>query len=153
MYPIQLNLKGKHVVIIAGGKIAWRKFSKLKSEPCSIDVIAREFHEHFDTIQLTKHICLIQVDYQREHIAHADLIIIATNHPETNDRVAQDALPSQWVNHTGDRKQSDFYNTLDIEHNGLTISISSHAQDIQRTQHYAMKIKAWLDSTKEDMHE
>ncbi|MCE5041854.1 hypothetical protein KJC03_12195 [Mammaliicoccus sciuri] len=82
MYPIQLNLKGKHVVIIAGGKIAWRKFSKLKSEPCSIDVIAREFHELFDTIQLTKHICLIQVDYQREHIAHADLIIIATNQPE-----------------------------------------------------------------------
>lgn len=153
MYPVQLNLKGKHVVIIGGGKIAWRKFSKLLSEPCSIDIIAREFHEHFETIQPTKHIRLIRATYQPEHIANADLIIIATNHPETNNQVAQDALPFQWVNHTGDRRQSDFYNTLDIQHNDLTISISSQGKDIQRTQQYANKIKTWLDSTKEDMHE
>ncbi|REH93203.1 NAD(P)-dependent oxidoreductase, partial [Staphylococcus felis] len=30
MYPVQLNLNQKHVTIIGGGKIAWRKFKKLK---------------------------------------------------------------------------------------------------------------------------
>ncbi|WP_457826256.1 NAD(P)-dependent oxidoreductase, partial [Staphylococcus aureus] len=54
MYPVQLNLKDRHVVIIGGGKIAWRKFSKLVTEPCTIDVVSPEFHEAFETVQSTE---------------------------------------------------------------------------------------------------
>nr|WP_263314522.1 NAD(P)-dependent oxidoreductase [Mammaliicoccus sp. Marseille-Q6498] len=153
MYPVQLNLKNKHVVIIGGGKIAWRKFSKLVTEPCSIDVVSIEFNEAFNTIQPSNRIRLIEAAYKSEHIVDADLIIVATNHPETNNQVTQDASPTQWVNHTGNRTQSDFFNTLDIEHTGLTISISSQGQNIQRTKRYAAKIKAFLDSIEEDSNE
>lgn len=153
MYPVQLNLNNKHVVIIGGGKIAWRKFSKLITEPCSIDIVSPKFHEAFQQIQPTQRIRFIQTSYRPEHIAHADIIIIATNHPQTNNLVAQDALPTQWVNHTGDRTQSDFFNTLDLENDGLTISISSQGQDIERTKRYAEKIKTFLATTEEDLHE
>lgn len=153
MYPIQLNLAHKHVVIIGGGKIAWRKFSNLVMEPCTIDVVSPEFHTAFETVLPSKRIRLIYDTYQKTYIQNADLIIIATNHPQTNNQVAQDALPTQWVNHTGDQTQSDFFNMRTIEHNGLTVSISSNGRNIARTKRYAAKIEAFLAADEEDFHE
>ncbi|UWF57249.1 bifunctional precorrin-2 dehydrogenase/sirohydrochlorin ferrochelatase [Staphylococcus hyicus] len=153
MYPIQLNLAHKHVVIIGGGKIAWRKLSNLMIEPCTIDVVSPHFHDAFDCLQPIDRLRLIREPYHKSHLKHADIIIIATNDPQTNNQVAQDALPSQWINHTGDKTQSDFFNMLTIQHDELTISISSNGQNIERTKRYAAKIKSFLTANEEDMHE
>lgn len=83
----------------------------------------------------------------------ADLIIIATDDAVVNQQVRDDAASTQWVNHTGDRTQSDFYNSLDIEHQGMKISISSEGQSIQHTKAYAAKIKAFLATLEEDNDE
>ena len=153
MYPIQLNLAHKHVVIVGGGKIAWRKFSKLVMEPCTIDVVSPKFHEAFNTVQPSERIRFVQEKYDKTKIDRADLIVIATNNPHTNNQVAQDALPTQWINHTGDQTQSDFFNMLTFEHDELTVSVSSKGQNIERTKRYAAKIKAFLAATEEDLHE
>ncbi|UXU55406.1 bifunctional precorrin-2 dehydrogenase/sirohydrochlorin ferrochelatase [Staphylococcus agnetis] len=153
MYPIQLNLAGKHVVIVGGGKIAWRKFSKLVTEPCSIDIVSPKFHDAFEMLQPSERLRLIREPYHKAHLKHADLIIIATNDPQTNNQVALDALPSQWINHTGDQTQSDFFNMLTIEHQDLIIGVSSNGQNIERTKRYAAKIKTFLAADEEDMHE
>lgn len=153
MYPIQLNLCNKHVVIVGGGKIAWRKFRGLIDEACRIDVISPQFHEGFTSTQWPATIRLLQKEYETGDIAEADLIIIATDRADVNDRVVHDATDRQWVNHTGDRHQSDFFNTLNVRHDDMTISISSSGQSIRKTQAYARKIKAYLQTLEEDIHE
>ncbi|UXR78124.1 MULTISPECIES: NAD(P)-dependent oxidoreductase [unclassified Staphylococcus] len=153
MYPIQLNLCDKHVVIVGGGKIAWRKFQGLIHEDCRIDVVSPQFYEGFMSKQWRTSVRLIHKDYEADDIAAADLIIVATDRADVNDRVVRDATDSQWVNHTGDRHQSDFFNTLNIRHDDMTISISSSGQSIRKTQAYAKKIKAYLKTLEEDIHE
>ena len=44
MYPIQLNLADKQVVIIGGGKIAYRKYQQLVNEDIiSLTIISKTF--------------------------------------------------------------------------------------------------------------
>ncbi|WP_086428042.1 precorrin-2 dehydrogenase/sirohydrochlorin ferrochelatase family protein [Staphylococcus cornubiensis] len=153
MYPIQLNLARKTVVIVGGGKIAWRKFIKLKDEAEQLKVVSPTFDDAFLNEQWGAHIQLIHKCYEQGDLDDADLIIIATNDATVNQQVRDDAAPTQWVNHTGDRTQSDFYNSLDIEHQGMKISISSEGHSIQQTKAYAAKIKAFLATLEEDNDE
>ncbi|BAS45284.1 siroheme synthase [Staphylococcus schleiferi] len=153
MYPIQLNISNKTVVIIGGGKIAWRKFKKVMHEAKTVKVVSPEFNPAFYTRTWAPHITLDKKAYDSKDIADANLIIIATNDVKVNQQVHDDARPEQWVNHTGDRRQSDFYNSFDFVHNEMTISVSSEGQSIQRSQAYGAKIKAYLETLEEDFHE
>ncbi|HEC2167938.1 TPA: siroheme synthase [Staphylococcus delphini] len=153
MYPIQLNLTCKSVIIVGGGNIAWRKFIKLKDEAKHVKVVSPTFNDAFLNETWGRHIQLIQKRYERGDLDGADLIIIAIDDAVVNQQVRDDVAPTQWVNHTGDRTQSDFYNSLDIEHQGMKISISSEGQSIQQTKAYAAKIKAFLATLEEDNDE
>lgn len=153
MYPIQLNLCKKHVVIVGGGKIAWRKFQALVHEGCTIDVVSPEFHESFMETQWPETVRLMQKPYVAKDIETAALVIVATDDQDVNDRVVRDARDTQWVNHTGDRAQSDFFNMLTIKHDDMMISVGSSGQSIRKTQAYAKKLKAYLETLEEDIHE
>ncbi|ARJ50553.1 precorrin-2 dehydrogenase/sirohydrochlorin ferrochelatase family protein [Staphylococcus lutrae] len=153
MYTVQLKLAHRKVVIIGGGKIAWRKFEKLKDEAGSLKVVSPEFEPAFTRTQWGDHIQLIQKRYETSDIADADLIVIATNDQVVNQHVRDAATSKQWVNHTGDRTQSDFYNSLDIEHQGIKVSLSSDGQAIHQVKDYAAKIKAFLATLEEDEYE
>ncbi|MBI5974341.1 precorrin-2 dehydrogenase/sirohydrochlorin ferrochelatase family protein [Staphylococcus canis] len=150
MYPIQLNLKRKHIVIVGGGKIAWRKLQKLKGEDCTIDIVSPTFDSLFLNADLPAHIQCFSKQYEAKDIALADLIIIATNDKDVNDRVRLDAKRHQWVNHTGDRSQSDFFNMKTVAFDGVTFNISSDGESIQKTQYYAEKLEAFLKSLEGD---
>lgn len=153
MYSIQLNLTNKKVVIVGGGKIAWRKFQKLKNEAGNIKVVSPEFVPNFNEASCGKHVQLVRKRYERSDIEGADLIFIATNDAIVNQQVRDDASPTQWVNHTGDRTQSDFYNSLDFEHRGIKISLSSNGEAIQQIQNEAAKIQSFLATLEEDEYE
>lgn len=152
VYPIQLNLTDKHVVIIGGGQIAWRKLSKLKAEHCTIDVVSQTFNSEFRSVHWPNHIRCIEKSYEPSDIQGADLIIIATDDGAVNDRVCADAAPYQWVNHTGDRRQSDFYNMVTVHHDGITFNISSNGKSIHKAQKYATRVKAFLETMEEDIN-
>ncbi|QLK86753.1 bifunctional precorrin-2 dehydrogenase/sirohydrochlorin ferrochelatase [Staphylococcus sp. 17KM0847] len=153
MYPVQLNLQDKHVVIVGGGKIAWRKFKVLVREGCRIDIVSPKFHEKFLEETWPNTVRLLQKEYESSDIESAALIIVATNNATVNDQVTQDATPSQWVNHTGDKQQSDFFNMLTVVHDDVTVSVGSAGQSIRKTQQYTAKIKAFLETLEEDIHE
>lgn len=93
MYPIQLNLADKQVVIIGGGKIAYRKFQQLVNEDIiSLTIISKTFlPEFFETEH--PNLKLITKTYDSKDIKKADMIIIATNDTSVNNQVKKDALP------------------------------------------------------------
>ncbi|WP_273543142.1 NAD(P)-dependent oxidoreductase [Staphylococcus shinii] len=48
MYPIQLNVTNKQIVIIGGGKIAYRKLTQILNEDaCSVMIISKKFLPEF----------------------------------------------------------------------------------------------------------
>lgn len=149
MYPIQLNLSHKCVAIIGGGRIALRKFNKLQAYDVGRVIVIsphidKGFYEHCSTRTEFR-----QKAYEAEDIKDADLIFIATNDVDVNNQVAQDAMPHQWVNHTGDRTQSDFYNMATTTCHDVQISMHSDGQNAPLVKQRIAQFRAMCNEINE----
>ncbi|EKU46796.1 precorrin-2 dehydrogenase/sirohydrochlorin ferrochelatase family protein [Staphylococcus massiliensis] len=150
MYPIQLQIQGKHIVVVGGGRIGFRKVSKLVREAVTIDVVSPSFDVAFQRLK-APNVSLIEKPYEKSDIEAADIVYIATNDHELNDQIRRDCTAQQLVNHTGDRTQSDFYDMKTIEYDGITINIGSNGSDYERVKALSQAIETYLDGTyKED---
>ncbi|PHK49601.1 precorrin-2 dehydrogenase/sirohydrochlorin ferrochelatase family protein [Staphylococcus edaphicus] len=144
MYPVQLNLMNKNIVIIGGGTIAYRKAKNiLKENPQSLTIISKKFLPEF--FELEHHnFKLITKCYDKHDIQHADLVIAATNHQSINNQIKDDAKSTQWVNHCGDKAQSDFFNMLEITYENIKINFRSEGQDYNKMKKMAQAVERFL---------
>jgi len=151
MYPIQLNLNDKRVVVIGGGKIAYRKVKQiLKEDVGTLHVISKKFLPEFFAIE-HPNVKLRTKCYDQTDIEDADLIIAATNDTSVNEQIKQDAKSYQWINQTGDKSQSDFYNMREIEFDDIKLTFSSEGIDCRKVKHIAQAVETFLNETyKED---
>lgn len=145
MYPIQLNLASKKVVLIGGGRIGYRKYKQLAQAGCgNVTVISKTFlPEFFD--ESYPNIKLITKDYDKTDIEDADIVIIATDSNDINNQIKQDTTPDQLVNHTGDKTQSDFYNMKEFNFDDLSISVRSNGGDYRKAKQVSKAIERFLE--------
>ncbi|MFC1585230.1 bifunctional precorrin-2 dehydrogenase/sirohydrochlorin ferrochelatase [Fibrobacterota bacterium] len=85
--PLYLNITGKKILIIGGGKVAAFKLEKLLPFTDNITVWAVEVSE---TI-LSKNVEVIKAEYTPESLADYALIYACTNKRELNHRIKKDA--------------------------------------------------------------
>lgn len=103
-YPIMLDITGKRVVIIGGGKVALRKVKGLLHTRADILIVGLDVLPEIKELQVQ----VKEEAYRAEHLIGAFLIFICTNNPEVNQMVLKDRLPEQLVNDTTEQKNSDF---------------------------------------------
>ena len=99
MYPLMFNLNKKVVVIVGGGKIAYRKASGLKNTGAFVTVVSPEICEEMKELP---HITWKQKTFTNDDIKDAHLIYAATNHHAVNMMIKQAAHDFQWVNVVSD---------------------------------------------------
>lgn len=122
IYPIMFNLQGKTVVIIGGGKIAYRKTAGLKNTGAFVTVVSPNICEEMKTLS---YITWKQKTFSEEDIKDAHLIYAATNYHDVNMMVKQAAHEFQWVNVVSDGKESSFHTPAIIRNDEYVISIST----------------------------
>ncbi|SCS81862.1 precorrin-2 dehydrogenase/sirohydrochlorin ferrochelatase family protein [Staphylococcus caeli] len=151
MYPIQLNLNDKRVVVIGGGKIAYRKVKQiLKEDLGTLHIISKKFLPEFFEIE-HPNVKLRTKCYDHTDIEGADIIIAATNDASVNTQIKRDAKSYQWVNQTDNKTQSDFYNMREIEFDDIKLTFSSEGIDCRKVKHIAQAVETFLNETyKED---
>lgn len=154
MYPIQLNVTNKQIVIIGGGKIAYRKLMQiLKEDACSIKIISKKFLPQFFEIEHPK-VKLLTKCYDKNDIKNASLIIAATDDSKVNDQIKRDAKAHQLVNHTSDQRQSDFFNMLEIEFEDIKICLRSNGNNCVKVKQISQAVQTYLTEVyKEDKHD
>ncbi|MEB6169966.1 precorrin-2 dehydrogenase/sirohydrochlorin ferrochelatase family protein [Staphylococcus pseudoxylosus] len=154
MYPIQLNVTNKQIVIIGGGKIAYRKLMQiLKEDACSIRIISKKFLPQFFEIEHPK-VKLLTKCYDKSDIKNAALIIAATDDSKVNDQIKRDAKAHQLVNHTSDQRQSDFFNMLEIEFEDIKICLRSNGNDCVKVKQISQAVQTYLTEVyKEEKHD
>ncbi|WP_409327552.1 precorrin-2 dehydrogenase/sirohydrochlorin ferrochelatase family protein [Staphylococcus pseudoxylosus] len=154
MYPIQLNVTNKQIVIIGGGKIAYRKLMQiLKEDACSIRIISKKFLPQFFEIEHPK-VKLLTKCYDKNDIKNASLIIAATDDSKVNDQIKRDAKAHQLVNHTSDQRQSDFFNMLEIEFEDIKICLRSNGNNYVKVKQISQAVQTYLTEVyKEDKHD
>lgn len=75
----------------------------------------------------------------------AKLVFACTDNQDINKKVMEEAHPSQFVNNTGDKKNSDFYNVAIASNNELSVMISTNGLSPSRSKEVRKKIEQLLD--------
>ncbi|HAM2152550.1 TPA: bifunctional precorrin-2 dehydrogenase/sirohydrochlorin ferrochelatase [Listeria monocytogenes] len=132
-YPIMLDITGKKVVIIGGGKVALRKITGLLDAGADILVVGLKILPEIKAMDVR----VVEEAYRPEHLKAAFMIFICTDNPEINQCVLRDREAGQLVNDTTDQENSDFFNMATVTKNELIVGISTGGGNPS----YAKKVK------------
>lgn len=88
-YPIAVNLSGREVLVVGGGKVAERKIDTLLESKAKIKVVSPEFTENIERLAKLRKIVLIRRKYKLFDIKGAQLIITATNDKKVNKEISR----------------------------------------------------------------
>jgi siroheme synthase-like protein len=101
---VMLRLRGRRVVVVGGGAVAARRAGAMARAGAQVAIIAPQVSAACEALGATIH----RRHYEEGDLAGATLVVIATDDPVVNQRVAHDAAAEHvLVNRTDDVEQSD----------------------------------------------
>jgi len=90
-YPVNLDIKGKHCLVVGGGAVASRKAKTLMECGAVVTVVSPDFSETLHLLAQNAGITLIQRRYKTNDLDEKFLVIGATDDEELNRRINADA--------------------------------------------------------------
>lgn len=143
-FPMYVNLRGKRVLVVGGGKIAARRIETLLKFGCDITVVSPEVEDAILTHSSDERLKLRFGRYSAGDLEGAELVLAATNDREVNRRVGLEAkalgLP---VSVADAREECTFYFPAIVEHDGIVIGLSSQGRSHQGVSALAKKLR-WI---------
>ncbi len=125
-YPVYLELRDQPCVVIGGGKIAEGKVEGLLAARAQVTVIAPELTPQLQQCVEQKSITYLARKYQPGDLTGAFMVICATDQPEINHQVWQEASANhQLVNVVDDTPRCNFIAPSILRKGDLTIAIST----------------------------
>ncbi|MEW6528122.1 MAG: bifunctional precorrin-2 dehydrogenase/sirohydrochlorin ferrochelatase [Spirochaetota bacterium] len=126
-YPIVYKIKGKRVVVIGGGQVAFRKVKDLVHCGANVVVIAPEILTELEEYALANSaITIVKRQYHKGDCAGAALVFSATNNPEVNRKVYDEAsvlnIP---INAVDDPDNPSFYVPSFFTRGSLIVAVST----------------------------
>ena len=126
MYPVSLEVKNRHVLVVGGGGVALRKVQGLVEEGARVTVVAPEIVESLAEMAERGEISVERRTYRGEADHSWSLIFAATDDRETNARVFHDAEGAGiWCNVADDPELCSFHLPARVRRGPLQIAISS----------------------------
>lgn len=148
LYGINLELSGRKVVVIGGGKVAERKVDGLLEAEAAVTVVSPNLTAALLKLAEEGIITWGAREFSPEDLDGAFLIFAATNDRETNLAVKKSAADHQLVTIVDDPAQSDFKVPATVKRGKLSIAIStSGASPI-----LAKKIRSQVAHTYDDRY-
>jgi precorrin-2 dehydrogenase/sirohydrochlorin ferrochelatase len=128
-YPISLDLRDKPVLLVGGGEVAFRKAQGLSRSGCQPTVVALALTPAFLAWLEQQSFQVEQRAYRSGEAAQYFLVISATNDPEVNQRVFEDAQRAgRLINVVDQPGLCNIYIPSRIERGALQVSISTDGQ-------------------------
>ncbi|WP_250673849.1 bifunctional precorrin-2 dehydrogenase/sirohydrochlorin ferrochelatase [Paraclostridium ghonii] len=147
-YPIMINLDGKEITVIGGGKIAYRKVKNFVDFGYKVRVISLGFIEKFKDIEDS--IELIKDKYKEEYIENSFIVVAATNNRDINKSIGMYCnQKNKLVNIVDDPMLSSYIVPSTVKRGDLIIGVSTCG----KSPSLAAKIKKDLEKTYDDSYE
>jgi precorrin-2 dehydrogenase/sirohydrochlorin ferrochelatase len=122
-YPIAIDLTGKKCLVVGGGKVALRKVHSLIEAGARVTVIATEV---VPDLRQTRGVELLLRSYQRGDAQGFALVFAATDNPDVNALVAEDAAANgALVNVVDDPEKCAFIVPALVRRGDLLIAITT----------------------------
>lgn len=127
LYPIMYKVKGKRVVVIGGGQVAFRKVKDLTHAGAFVVVIAPDINPELNEFASTNpSITIVKREYQNGDCAGAALVFSATNNSEVNHKVFEEATALNIpINAVDDPDNSSFYVPSFFSRGSLLVAVST----------------------------
>ncbi|HIE04834.1 MAG TPA: glutamyl-tRNA reductase [Candidatus Latescibacteria bacterium] len=123
--PVELNLRGKKVLIVGGGEVAERKLDKiLEFGPLSVRVVAPVLSSRIR--EKSPEVEVVQREFRPHDVKEADIVFVATDDPDLNRKVAETAKKKGALVNVADSPElCDFFLQAYVRKGNLTISVST----------------------------
>jgi len=103
LYPVFLKLEGKRVLLVGGGDVAFRKARALRESRCRLTVVGKELALSFKAWLEKNRVEWEERPYRDGEAADYFLVISATDDPEANRRVFEDASRAERLVNVADQ--------------------------------------------------
>lgn len=143
-FPLFINLKGKQILIIGGGKIATRRFTKLQSFGADITVLATEFSNHLVEREQLGEVRLRQRAYDPTVLDNGDLflVIAATDDRTVNHEIGAFCREKKVLCIVSDnRDETDVYFPALVEDSDFLMGIVSKHGDHRSLRNRAEELR------------
>ena len=133
-YPVSLVVAGRRCLVVGGGHVAARKVDGLRACGAEVHVVAPEVCAE---LQARRDVTVERRPYQPGEAAHYRLVFAATDSPELNRAVHDDAeAAGVWVNSADDPVNCSFTMPSVLRRGPLTVAVS--------TAGHSPGLAAWL---------
>lgn len=123
-YPINLKIDDMKIVIIGGGKVAYRKCMNFLAFNKKVKVISQDFIEEFEEIK--NKIEMIKDSYDEKYIKDDFVVVAATNNKEINREIGTYCRRyNKLVNVVDDKELSNFTVPSFVKRGDLLLSVST----------------------------
>jgi len=126
LFPIFLNLKGRPCVVVGGGEVAARKAASLLRAGARVRLVAPELSEAARALLVSPQLEHISREYRRGDVSENVLAFAATDDPQVNATVCDEAEESGVpVNVADDPVHCTFFMPATIYRDPIAIAIST----------------------------
>lgn len=148
LFAIEMNLEGKNVLVVGGGRIALRKVKTLLPTGARITVVAPMFDPEFKTLEVPQNslttVTLEERPYDVLDLRSVSMVFICTDQPAVNALVSNDARARRiLVNNACDYLDGDFIvpARMDFGKN-ITVTVSTQGRAPSLAKKLKQKIQA-----------
>ena len=147
-YPINLKIDDMKIVIIGGGKVAYRKCMNFLAFNKKVKVISQDFIEEFEEIK--DQIEMIKDSYDEKYIKDDFVVVAATNNKEVNHKIGIYCRQyNKLVNVVEDKDLSNFTVPSFVKRGDLLLSVSTGG----KSPSLSSKIRKDLEEVYDDSYE
>ena len=147
-YPINLKIDDMKIVIIGGGKVAYRKCMNFLVFNKKVKVISQDFIEEFEEIK--NQIEMIKDSYDEKYIKDDFVVVAATNNKEVNHKIGIYCRQyNKLVNVVDDGELSNFTVPSFVKRGDLLLSVSTGG----KSPSLSSKIRKDLEEVYDDSYE
>lgn len=125
-YPIMIDIHDRKIVIVGGGKVAYRKSKNLLKYGGKVIILSPETIDDFKKLKdiYKDKLQFVCNKYEKVYIEDAFLVIAATSSSLVNQEISKDCKKLNILSNIVDSKEDcDFITTSIINNDNLTISI------------------------------
>lgn len=147
-YPINLKIEDMNIIIIGGGKVAYRKCINFLAFNKKVRVISKDFIEEFE--DLKDCIDTIKDNYDEKYIKDAFVVVAATNNEDVNREIGLYCRENgKLVNVVDNANLSNFTVPSFVKRGDLLLSVSTGG----KSPSLSIKIRKDLEEVYDESYE
>lgn len=141
-FPVNLNLEGRSVLVVGGGRIAFRKTEQILPTGARITVVAPEIRSDFDALDVAQ----VRRSFRDADLDGVRLVITATGVRDVDQGVFDGAeRRGIWVNSADDPERCTFTLPAVVRRGALMVTTSTAGASPALSSYLRARIAEMLD--------